>query len=174
MNIKNTAYALLILLFTNVASAVSYYVDNVNGNNRNSGTKKNEAFKSISYSLKKMVPGDTLFVISNGPMKPYREKLFVTFAGSEKKITKIKGDSGAGKAYIVGLTDVSGRWALASFKPWMLDNPPKLRGLWSATSSQWAVEGIKALKPLTLAKSKSVLAPGQWFIDEEKNQLFLT
>jgi Right handed beta helix region/Protein of unknown function (DUF1565) len=89
---------LSVFMFCNVLSGTEFFVGK-NGNNKNSGTSRAQAYKTIKRAVKTMNPGDTLTILPG----TYHESVEWRFSGGDKTTT-IKADI-PGSVLLRGDTD---------------------------------------------------------------------
>lgn len=175
----NKVILLIVMMFFSVFSLGeprTIYIDNERGNNKNTGLEKNQAYKSIRYGLKKMQPGDEMFIISNGPSKPYREKFTITLSGTGDIYSTISGDHEKGGSYIVGSIDLSAKnksnkWRVNPDGTWSLLESPNIKSLWMASEKQWESGGVTGLEKLAKASNKNNIKAAEWYYEKKGKHL---
>ena len=92
---------LFIACSVKIVFATEYYVDNLLGNDKNTGDPK-KPFKSISTALNKVGPGDAVIIIANGPNYPYKEPIIIKNSGTNDSYITIRGQASNLKPIIKG------------------------------------------------------------------------
>ncbi len=98
----NNFFSILIVVTISAnVKAATYYVNNIRGNDRNSGLQA-VPLKTLDNAINRAVSGDTVVIVSNGPYHPYRESLRIKHNGKEEKQITIRGEFANNKPYIIG------------------------------------------------------------------------
>lgn len=106
-----TSVAFSILIISSSCWAATYYVDNVNGNDTNSGISTSLAWKNISkVNASKFLPGDQI-LFARG--QTWREQLSPSSAGASGNLITF-GAYGSGNAPIISGSNVVSGWSLYS------------------------------------------------------------
>jgi len=161
---------LIIMPYTSHGHEV-YYVDNVQGDDANSGIQS-DPWRSLNYAAKQLVAGDHLIIVSHGPIHPYREQLYFHDLGDELDTIEISGGSGDSDPILVGLddwTDLAAggeqRWVVRG-KNWILHETMKASALWLSQVKKWEESGVYSLTKRVQSIQEKKLLPGQWYYDE--------
>jgi len=155
-----------------VVHASTYYVDNINGLDANDGLSTGAAWKTLSKATSIASAGDTVNVIDNGKLYPFRERLAPARSGSSGNLISFVGSGGS--PYLLGTDDYSNNvssgwiWHASSVSgEYYLTkndgNPSITQPLVLATSlsSAWDIDGVDSLTNRTTGTIGS-LGAGQW------------
>ncbi len=158
--------------FINNAQASTYYVDNISGLDANDGLSTGAAWKTLSKATTIASAGDTVNVINNGKLYPFRERLAPARSGTSGSLIRFVGSGGS--PYLVGTDDYSNNvtsgwiWHASSVSgEYYLTrnnaNPGITQPLVLATSlsTSWDVDGVDSLTNRTTGTIGS-LSAGQW------------
>lgn len=162
----------LFLFLPKRVLATNYYVDNINGLDANDGLATGSAWKTLSKAASIASAGDTVNVIDNGKLYPFRERLAPARSGSSGNLIRFVGSGGS--PYLLGTDDYSNNvsagwiWHASSVSgEYYLTkndgNPSITQPLVLATSlsSAWDVDGVDSLTNRTTGTIGS-LSAGQW------------
>jgi hypothetical protein len=162
----------LLIYSTSLVRATTYYVDNVTGLDANGGLSTGDAWKTLSKATSIASAGDTVNVVNNGKLYPFRERLSPARSGTSGNVIKFTGFNGS--PYLLGSDDytnnlatgwiwhessVSGEYYLTKNDV----NPSITQPLVLATSlvTDWNIDGVDSLSNRTTGTIGS-LSSGQW------------
>ena len=160
-----------------IINSDTFFVDNVSGNNNNAGTRS-DPWSKIDYGLKKLRPGDTLYITNNGSTKPYREVIIPAVSGVRNNHIIISGADPSSKPSVIGSEDWSDQQA-GGHKKWLgkkdgvliLADVPQPAAVWVSTVAEWKNTGVDGLSELEMVASGVGLKHGEWSYSKATNSL---
>ena len=176
--------SLVVVAETVFAGGAKFYVDNLTGNDRYDGSFSSP-WLSLPHALKHLRPGDTLFMVANGPQQPYRGKLSLKQSGTAFAPIKIVGiaktsaftGASGNPPFIVGSVDISIHLAQSSsmttLKAYSLPSSlQNFSGVLVSSAAEWEKSGILALSLRRETANFKRIKPGEWFFDTSRETLF--
>jgi hypothetical protein len=164
--------AILVLILSAQAFAVTYYIDGTNGNDTNSGTSVGTAFKTIGKAVNSgsaLAAGDTVLVKAG----VYRERLNLGRTGTSGNRITLK-DYGDGEVIIDASTAVTG---------WTVDTGSIYKATPGFVVGNVVIDETALIPAVsvtidqvgtdTTTRAAATISAGQWFQDQNTGILYV-